>query len=124
MGRPEVKIDWNIVDELCHIQCTSEEIASVIGCSDATLARRCKKDHDITFAEYIAQKSLGGKSSLRRKQWKAADSGNTTMLIWLGKQYLGQVDKPEDTGGESPSLNINFSVKQPVGDITVTNADT
>ncbi len=33
--------------------------------------------------------------SLRRKQWRAAEEGNTTMLVWLGKQYLGQKDKSE-----------------------------
>ena len=27
-------------------------------------------------------------------QWKAADRGNVTMLIWLGKQVLGQSENP------------------------------
>lgn len=34
---------------------------------------------------------------LRREQYKAAMGGNTTMLIWLGKQLLGQSDKSEQT---------------------------
>lgn len=34
-----------------------------------------------------------GKSSLRRLQWKAAQKGNSAMLVWLGKQMLGQKDK-------------------------------
>jgi hypothetical protein len=29
---------------------------------------------------------------LRRLQWKGAEAGNPTMLIWLGKQMLGQRD--------------------------------
>lgn len=33
--------------------------------------------------------------SLRRAQMKLAESGNATMLIWCGKQYLGQTDKVE-----------------------------
>ena len=94
MGRPEIEIDWKTVDKLCLIQCTAEEIASVLGCSSDTIERRCKKEYEITFAEYIRQKAQGGKASLRRKQWSAADGGNVTMLIWLGKQYLGQADKP------------------------------
>jgi hypothetical protein len=28
-------------------------------------------------------------------QFKAAEGGNATMLIWLGKQYLGQSDKTQ-----------------------------
>jgi hypothetical protein len=30
--------------------------------------------------------------SLKRKQVELADAGNVTMLIWPGKQYLGQRD--------------------------------
>jgi hypothetical protein len=30
---------------------------------------------------------------LRRRQIRAALDGNITMLIWLGKQYLGQRDQ-------------------------------
>jgi hypothetical protein len=26
-------------------------------------------------------------------QWKLADEGNCAMAIWLGKQYLNQIDK-------------------------------
>ena len=28
-------------------------------------------------------------------QFKKANDGNVSMLIWLGKQYLGQTDKVE-----------------------------
>ena len=30
-------------------------------------------------------------------QWQAAEGGNTSILIWLGKQYIGQKDKAEST---------------------------
>ena len=35
------------------------------------------------------------KIELREKQWEVAMDGNVQMLIWLGKQYLGQRDTPE-----------------------------
>lgn len=38
-----------------------------------------------------------GQGSLRRMQFVAAQKGNVTMQIWLGKQYLGQKDKHENT---------------------------
>ena len=47
------------------------------------------------FAEYFEQKRGKGKIALRRKQYDVAMSGNVTMLLWLGKQYLGQSDKQE-----------------------------
>ena len=28
-------------------------------------------------------------------QWRACEKGNVSMLIWLGKQILGQQDKSE-----------------------------
>jgi hypothetical protein len=34
-------------------------------------------------------------SSLRRKQLQVAMSGSVPMLIWLGKQLLGQTDRQE-----------------------------
>ena len=32
---------------------------------------------------------------IRQKQFQMAMDGNVQMLIWLGKQYLGQKDSPE-----------------------------
>ena len=35
------------------------------------------------------------KIALKKKQFDMAMKGNVPMLIWLGKQYLGQMDKQE-----------------------------
>ena len=35
------------------------------------------------------------KLSLRQLQWKNAASGNTALLIFLGKNFLGQTDKSQ-----------------------------
>tara|TARA_R100001443_G_scaffold78752_1_gene86035 strand:+ start:287 stop:607 length:321 start_codon:yes stop_codon:yes gene_type:complete len=40
------------------------------------------------------------KIALREKQWEKAMSGDVKMLIWLGKQYLGQKESPMD-------MNVN-----------------
>ena len=32
-------------------------------------------------------------AGLKRKQYEGAMGGNVTMLIWMGKNYLGQSDK-------------------------------
>lgn len=42
-----------------------------------------------------------GRASLRRAQFLAALKGDRTMLIWLGKQLLGQTDKVENTGPQT-----------------------
>lgn len=78
---------------LCRIQCTEEEICGVLNCDDATLCRWCKTVYGRTFADVYKEKRQGGKASLRRQQFKIAET-NATMSIWLGKQYLGQSDTP------------------------------
>ena len=60
-----------------------------------TLNAACKRDHGMSFSEYFKQKAASGKMSLRRKQYTTAMDGNTTMLVWLGKNWLGQMDQPE-----------------------------
>ena len=93
--KPLYQADWQQIDKMCAISCTGEEMASVLGVDYDTLVAACKRDHKSRFSEYIKQKSLGGKMSLRRKQYTTAMEGNVTMLIWLGKNLLGQVDKQE-----------------------------
>lgn len=87
--------DWDKIKSACEIQCTGAEIASIMGFSYDTLERKIKEKYKKSAAEWIKEQSQGGRASLRRLQWKAANNGNTSMLIWLGKQYLGQSDKVE-----------------------------
>ena len=88
IGRPRAKIDPDAVLVLARIHCTQAEIAAVLGCSVDTLARR--------FADTIKKGQDEGKASLRRMQYKAASDGNPTMLIWLGKQLLGQHEPTQE----------------------------
>ena len=109
MGRPRIEIDWKEFDKLCGLQCTLEEIAGWFNCSIDTIENRVKEVHGITFSEYFSQKRSSGRISLRRKQYEAAMSGNTALLIWLGKQYLNQSDKQDQNISVSDSkLVVDF----------------
>jgi hypothetical protein len=100
-GRPRKEIDLEQLKNLIRIQCTAEECAHVLGVSADTIDRRLKEEGYEGFADYFKKHSHEGKASLRRMQWKAADAGNATMLVWLGKQVLGQRDKHDlDVGGK------------------------
>ena len=105
-GRPRKQIDWQLVESLCEIQCTGEEIAAVLGVHYNTLDSACKREFEQGFCEYYKKASFGGKSSLRRMQWKSAEKGNVSMQIWLGKQYLGQSDHNESEIKDIPPINI------------------
>lgn len=93
------RIDKKQFEALCAIQCTQEEICSVLNCNTDTLNSWCKNTYGVNFSEIFKEKRQGGKASLRRMQWKLAEK-NATMGIWLGKQYLGQKDKEEEDNSE------------------------
>lgn len=88
-------VDWAQVDSLLGIHCTQEEICAVLDISEDTLTTRCKEDHRCTFSEYSKTKRRVGRTSLRRRQYQVAMSGDRAMLIWLGKNWLKQSDKIE-----------------------------
>ena len=85
-GRPNATIDWEVVDSLCALHCTAEEIASVVDCHVATLNNRCKVLHKVTFSVYIQQKRGPGNVSLRRRLWTLAEGGNVATAIFLAKK--------------------------------------
>ena len=91
-GRPKKPITERQLGRLASICCTIEEAAAVLGISRVQLHERLKIE---SFRDAWDEGQAKAKESLRRHQFKAAKAGNTTMLIWLGKQLLGQKDKPE-----------------------------
>lgn len=104
MGRPKVPIDEDQFKRLCSMQCTEDEIAYFFGCSVDTVNRWCKQTFDCTFAEAYKKHSAVGKIALRRYQFKLAER-NPGMAIFLGKNWLGQTDKVEQTVMEVEDLS-------------------
>lgn len=94
MGRPLKELDDKTFEGLCGIQCTLEEISSVMRVSPDTVERWCKRHYGMSFADAYKKHSSVGKVSLRRSQFKLAQR-SAAMAIWLGKQYLGQRDIQE-----------------------------
>lgn len=94
--RPYKEISQETFEGLCRIQCTELEICDVLGVTDKTLAGWCQRTYGKRFSEVYKEKRVPGLVSLRRWQFDAAEAGNITMLVWLGKQCLGQRDKPEE----------------------------
>jgi hypothetical protein len=93
MARPRIAIDPVAFKKLCGLQCTLEEIAAYFECSPDTIERWSKRTFKKKFEDIFSTLSASGRSSLRREQFRLALKGDRTMLIWLGKQYLGQTDK-------------------------------
>jgi hypothetical protein len=94
MARPRKEIDREQFEKLCSLQCTQVEMAAYFDCSEDTIERWCEAEYGAGFAEVFKLKRGIGKISLRRSQFRMAET-NPTMAIWLGKQYLGQTDKQD-----------------------------
>ena len=48
--------------------------------------------------------------SIRRMQYGSAEKGSVAMMIWLGKQYLGQKEKVEyDDSSEKKEIKFSFA---------------
>ena len=100
-GRPKkYKIDTEQVERLAGLGCTNTEIASFFDVGEHIIRK--------SYAEYLTKGRDKGKIRLRQWQLKSAERGNVAMLIWLGKQMLGQTDKQEITTTELPE---GFSVE-------------
>lgn len=98
------KVDPVEVKKLAALYCTVKEISSFFGVSPDTIQRN--------FAAEVEAGREAGRRSLRKAQYDAALRGNVTMLIWLGRQLLGQTDKIE--------MNMTFNVPK----LQVIEADT
>tara|TARA_Y100001973_G_C5187076_1_gene328548 strand:- start:1746 stop:2078 length:333 start_codon:yes stop_codon:yes gene_type:complete len=99
-GRPKKhNVDPEKVEQLAGFGCTNTEICSFFDFSNRTLTRN--------YAENLAKGRDKGKIRLRQLQWRAAEKGNTSMLIWLGKQILGQTEKTE-VSWENPVGDVEF----------------
>lgn len=96
-GRPKKVLTEDaikLIENMARIMCTDEEIADVLGCSRDLFYT---KENENLFRQAIEKGRATGKQSLRRKQYEVAMKGNSSMLIWLGKQWLNQTDKVEAT---------------------------
>lgn len=108
MGRPRKPIDRKEFESLLFIQCTLEEVTAYFdnkldGCSEDTIERWCKRTYGECFADVSSKKRSVGKISLRRTQWRLAEK-SPAMAIFLGKNYLGQTDRIEQTINEVENL--------------------
>ena len=95
VGRPPTLLNRNQIISLARLHCTMQEMADFFECHVDTLRDNFSKEIDKGRSE--------GNISLRRKQWEVAiENGNTVMLIWLGKQMLGQVNERLDSESDVP----------------------
>jgi hypothetical protein len=111
-GRPKADIDWDYVDSLLEAGCSGREISSTIGITPQTIYDRCLQDNKKEFSLYSQEKQAKGESLLRAHQYAKAlgytDKGDNTLLIWLGKTRLKQIDASQLAAAEAGKVNYNI----------------
>lgn len=86
VGRNNIPVPPDEVELMARIGCTDREIAEHFGIKDETLRRN--------FVDFLIKGRSELKQRLRQAQLRVAFEGNPTMLIFLGKNILGQTDQP------------------------------
>jgi DNA-binding CsgD family transcriptional regulator len=105
MPMPKREIDEETIEEMASKGLTNGEIVSILKCSNTTILR---------YKEALALGRANMRMSLRRRQVQIALEADPkiaiTMLIWLGKQYLGQSDKNKLGGIDGWTIPIPVEV--------------
>lgn len=97
--KPFIEIDLEQVEKLGGYGMTQKECCNVFNVSELTFSRR----KDIITSYQKGKANLI--KSLRATQVRVALQGNVTMLIWLGKQYLEQTEKINQSGLSEEETN-------------------
>jgi len=99
-GRPQVALNYELIEGMYAIDCGDEEVAQAVGCSVDTIQRRRRSDARFQAAEFNGKARK--KSILRRRMYEKAISGHPSLLIFLAKNVLGYGDEgplsPETSG--------------------------
>jgi AraC-like DNA-binding protein len=103
------------------------QMLASFGCSIVEIAKYFKMDESTVRKNYKDELETGRESlkvKIRTLQLKFAERGNTALLIWLGKQYLGQTDRKEidlignlesvlkECGFEDSPIDAEYSVEE------------
>jgi len=86
VGRNKTVIPEEEFQKLAELHCTWQEISDWYTVPVSTL-----RDN---FADLYQKGTTKTKQRLRQAQLKLAMNGDRSMLIWLGKNILGQSDQP------------------------------
>jgi hypothetical protein len=100
IGRPSFEFTPKILEQvktMASYMCSKSEIGKIIGCSESTINR------NQSAQEAWEQGVALAKQAIRKTQFDIATKLNSSiMAMWLGKVYLGQTDKIQNTDDNVP----------------------
>jgi len=106
VGRPRIELDPKQAKIFGYFRATYDTMAEQIGCHVDTI-RAAMQDEDSEFSKAYKKGFSSMKMKLSEAQVKTAiEEHNSTLLVWLGKQYLDQKDNPMP----DEDVNKNYTV--------------
>jgi len=108
MAKREHGFSWEKLDAVLGMGASKSMAASVMDCSEDTIDRRIKKEHEQTFSQYREIKLAPTKIRLQQKALTMGLGGNVTMLIFCLKNLCEWSDKVENTNKGESSVSIKF----------------
>ena len=105
-GRPRIELDPKLAKIFGYFRATYDTMADQIECGVDTI-RAAMQDDKSEFSKAYKKGFSSMKMKLSEAQVKAGiEDRNPTLLVWLGKQYLGQKDNPMP----DEDVNKNYTV--------------
>lgn len=101
-----VFIDWDDIRDELEARASVNSIAKKHHLSVVTLSKRCEKDLGMAMGEFAANCQEAGESTLKLLMYEKAKRGDSKMLIWLSKNWLGYADRNETN--VTPDVNVIF----------------
>jgi len=89
MPRPRIQIDPKQVEAFTRLGSPASEISDFLGVSESAIHRKLPKQ--------VAKSRAVRRMKLREFQWNQAKDGSVPMLIFLGKEELGQGQEAKET---------------------------
>ena len=103
-GRPRIELDPKQAKIFGYFRATYDTMAEQIGCHVDTI-RAAMQDEDSEFSKAYKKGFSSMKMKLSEAQVKTAiEEHNPTLLVWLGKQYLGQKDIPDSETSQDVTI--------------------
>jgi len=111
IGCRKKNLDRKQINKYIDQQLSVRAIAEIVGVDHQTIHNRFSTKLKKRKEEAIIDR-VKKRKQLKKAQWKAAiKDKNPTMLIWLGKNELGQTDKLETTE-KKEHIEIDFTPKK------------
>lgn len=121
VGRPQSEINWELLDSVLELGARLIDCSDFLKVSEDTIQNKIRERFGLTFSQYRDKKLSKMRMKLLQKQFEIAMKGNVALLIWLGKQHLGQSDKQEIVNDSKVSLKLSHDEKKEMAEAYLKN---